>query len=398
MSINSRAPSIALLFCLYACLYAAFGVASPFWPRYFEARGVSAHELGILFAAGTFIRLFSGPLAGRFADLTQSLPGVLALTLCTSAILAIVLIGASGFWVLCLIYLAQSAALAPSTSLADALSLSAAASLHFEYGRLRGSASAAFVSGTVCAGFLIATTDISIIVWIHAAMLIAASATVVLVRQASNVATPSQSGPRVSFSLGLPQLWAVEPLRPVILVSALVYGSHALHDSFAMIRWNAAGIPPALTGLLWAEAVLAEVLMFILLGPFLLRQLGPRGAAALAAAAGVVRWVAMASSTSITVVALTQPLHGFTFALMHLACMQVMSVAVPQRLAASAQSAYGLGSGVMSMFLTGLSGYLYSAYGGEAYFLMALLCALAVAVSWRSFGANQPSTTIGVGW
>ena len=37
---------------LYATLYAAFGVASPS-PRFFEARGISASELGVLLGLGT---------------------------------------------------------------------------------------------------------------------------------------------------------------------------------------------------------------------------------------------------------------------------------------------------------------------------------------------------------
>jgi PPP family 3-phenylpropionic acid transporter len=33
---------------LYATIYAAFGVASPFWPLFFERRGLQAEQLGIL--------------------------------------------------------------------------------------------------------------------------------------------------------------------------------------------------------------------------------------------------------------------------------------------------------------------------------------------------------------
>jgi len=52
---------------LYALLYSAFGVASPFLPTFIEARGIPPEEIGMLFAAGTAIRLISAPLAGRVA-------------------------------------------------------------------------------------------------------------------------------------------------------------------------------------------------------------------------------------------------------------------------------------------------------------------------------------------
>jgi PPP family 3-phenylpropionic acid transporter len=63
---------------LYALMYAAFGVSSPFMPAFFEARGLVPEQLGLLFATGTAIRLISGPLCGRLADLTQALRAVLA--------------------------------------------------------------------------------------------------------------------------------------------------------------------------------------------------------------------------------------------------------------------------------------------------------------------------------
>src|SRR5438094_16518 len=76
----------------------------------------------------------------------------------------------------------------------------------------------------------------------------------------------------------------------VVLVAALVLGSHAMYDSFAVIRWTHAGISPAATGVLWSESVAAEVLVFLFLGPRLLRAVTPAGAMAVAAFCGVVRW------------------------------------------------------------------------------------------------------------
>ena len=69
----------------------------------------------------------------------------------------------------------------------------------------------------------------------------------------------------------------------VTVVAALVLGSHAMYDSFAVIRWREAGISPATIGVLWSESVAGEVLVFLLIGATLLRVLNPTGALALAA-------------------------------------------------------------------------------------------------------------------
>jgi len=59
---------------LYALMYGAFGVSSPFLPAFFEGRGLTPEQLGALFGAGTAIRLISGPACGRLADRTVRQP------------------------------------------------------------------------------------------------------------------------------------------------------------------------------------------------------------------------------------------------------------------------------------------------------------------------------------
>ena len=163
---------------------------------------------------------------------------------------------------------------------------------------------------------------------------------------------------------GVVALLRTPPLfRRVMLVSGLVLGSHAMHDTFAVIRWRAAGVSPATASLLWSESVVAEVIVFFLVGPALVKRLRPAGVLAFAATAGVVRWVTMASTTSVMALALVQPLHGFTFAALHLACMRLIQVIIPPHLAATAQALYALGAGAASALLTLASGRLYASLG-----------------------------------
>src|SRR5580698_9400553 len=88
-----------------------------------------------------------------------------------------------------------------------------------------------------------------------------------------------------------------------------------------------------------------------------LRWLGPAGAAALAASAGIVRWSVTAVTPWLPAMALVEPLHGLTFALLHLACMQMLSAIVPPALAATAQAIYGtVAVGAMTAIMTLVSG------------------------------------------
>jgi PPP family 3-phenylpropionic acid transporter len=360
---------------LYALMYAAFGVSSPFLPAFFAARGLAPEQLGMLLAAGTAIRLVSGPLCGRLADLVRALRAVLAACAALAALVALGLVSATGFPALLAVSVLHAAALAPITTLADALALAAAApraaGARFEYGWVRGTGSAVFVAGTLASGLAVGAWGLTSIVVVHAALLLAAAGATVLVPAPGR---PAAVG-RVPAT-GVVELLRTPVFRRVMLVSALVLGSHAMHDAFAVIRWSAAGITPALASVLWAESVAAEVVVFFLLGPALVGRLGPAGVVALAAGAGTLRWVVMAWTTDVTALALVQPLHGLTFAALHLACMRLIAASVAPHLAATAQAMYALGAGATTALLTLASGQLYASLGPRGFLVMALLCAV----------------------
>ncbi len=377
---NAQLNALRSFILLYVLMYAAFGVASPFWPRFFETRGMTPEQIGLLLGLGTMVRLIAGPVAGRIADRSQQLRGVLAAAAALAACLAFGLLWVGGFWIFLIVRLCQEAALAPTTSLADALALGASKSRaasgeRFEYGWVRGSASAAFVFGTMVAGQVIGWAQLTSIAWMHAVLLLGAAASATLLPAPDS---RTEAAPEPSSFRALRELMRIVVFRRVVLIAALVFGSHAMHDAFAVIRWNAAGISPTTISLLWSEAVVAEVIVFVLIGPRLIDAIGPGGAAAISSLSAVLRWIVMASSTDPLALAIVQPLHGLTFALLHLACMRLMGVAVPQHLAATGLAIYALGPGLVTALLTLSSGMLYARLGANGFLVMALLSALAL--------------------
>ena len=381
-----RIGALPAFIVLYATMYVAFGVASPFLPRYFESRGLTPEEIGLLLALGMMGRLVAGPFAGRLADQLGALRAVLATCAASAAAMALGLLTVEGFWLLVIVHMGHAVALAPIPTLADALALNAgtrtAIRTGFEYGWVRGAASAAFVVGTLIAGQVLVSAELTAIVWMHAALLAG-----VMVSSRFVPGLDARSAPRTTRAAsaigGISELLRIALFRRLLLIVALVYGSHAMYDSFAVIRWNAAGIGPAAVSVLWSESVAAEVLVFLLIGPALINRLGPSGAAVLAATAGIIRWMVMSQTTALTALALVQPLHGLTFALLHLACMRIIAAIVPAHLAATAQALYALSGGLATAALILLSGRLYGQLGGQAFLVMALICALALPSALR---------------
>lgn len=374
-------------FLLYGLMYAAFGVASPFWPRFFEERGVAPIELGFLLALGTAVRLVSGPVAGGIADRLRARVGTLTICIGLSALAALGLLPAYGFPLLLAVSVIQAAVLAPVTTLADAL-----ASRHsvrtadagvgeFEYGWVRGAGSAAFVAGTLIAGQIVGATGLASVVLLHAGLLLAAALVTPL-----SIKDLSQRAERAEAKVSAADFQALLRLplfRCLLAVAALVLGSHAMHDAFAVIRWNAAGIGPGMASVLWSLSVASEVAVFWVIGPSLLTRAGPAGAAAIAAAAGILRWTVMALSIDPLVLACVQPLHGLTFGLLHLACMRLLVQIVPSRLAATGQAIYAFAAASASGLFTLAAGSLYGHFGAHAFFAMAALCATALPLTAR---------------
>ena len=369
---------------VYVLLYAAFGVQSPFLPALLQERGLHAGEIGIVLAASTAIRVLAGPMVGHTADRLREHTRTLWTCAFAAAVAGLGYVTIRGFGGLLTVGLVHAAMLAPIVPISDALATTAARESEtgegrrFEYGWLRASGSAAFVVGTLLSGWGADQAGLTSIIWISGALLVAGGGAALLLPGLRS--SPAVLGRnRVSALRDSALLLQIAVFRRILLVAALIEGSHALNDTFAVIRWRAAGVSLPTVSVLWSESVLAEVLVFLLIGPTLIRHIGPGGACALAAGAGVIRWSVLACTTSPALLGLAQPLHGLTFALLHLACMRVIVLVVPLRLAATAQSIYGtLCIGLATALLTLASGALYERMGGLAFFVMAALCLLAL--------------------
>ena len=370
-------PALPKFLLLYAAMYGAYGVASPFLPAFVSARGLQPEDLGLVLAAGTAIRLISAPIAGRIADRLHALRMVLVVCIALGGAVTLGYLPAHGFALLLLLTLLHAAFLAPMTVLADALALGASRIARFEYGWARGAGSAAFIAGILLSGQLVGGFGLEAIIWSQAVLLLAAALAAARIPELPHAAQRAPAG-------GVLVLLRIPRFRNLVLAAALILGSHAMHDAFAVIRWTAAGVSASTASMLWALAVLAEVAVFFALGPRLIARLTPAGAIALAALAGALRWAVMAQTAALPALVLVQPLHGITFALLHLACMRLIAGVVPAGLEATAQALYAtVGIGAATALFTFLSGYLYARVGAQGFWVMCALCAAALPVAFR---------------
>ena len=360
---------------LYGTLYSAYGTESTYLPAFLLSHGLPVERIGLVLAAGIVVRIASGPAIGRLADRLRRRKQVLTVAAGLSGVVGGAYMIAFGFLPLLGVSMSHAAATASLAPLSDALSVGAAAEGRgFQYGWVRGAGSAAFVFGTLLSGQLVDRFGLACIIVTSSVLFLA------MALCAARVSTQREETGHSDATAGaFRSLWAISPYRRLIFVAVLVIGSHALNDAFAVISWRAAGYSSGAISLLWSDSVLAEVAVFLLLGPWLIGRFGPARCAGLSAAAGVLRWGVMGATNWMPALVGVQALHGLTFALIHLVAMGIIAKSVPERLVATAQTVYGtFALGIASAVLTFGSGYFYGWLGMRAFWAMAVLCAFAL--------------------
>ena len=378
---NSSFPGFALL---YIALYGAYGSESPFFPSFLASRSLSPGEIGTVLSLGTAVRLCFGPFLGMLAD-RYGTRRLLAIAAASAGGIGLLYLPSGSFSPLLVVSVLHSVSTASLAPLSDALALnSSARETAYPYGWVRGVGSASFLLGTLASGQLVVRFGL-------ASIIVASSVCfLMMVVPIPRLPPTSRAGRRPLFASILAIL-AIPAFRRILVVAAMVIGSHAMSDAFAVIHWRASGIGDGAIGALLAEAVGSEIVVFFLAGPFLLRRMGPAGCVMLAATAGALRWGVFAQTTVVSLLAATELLHGLTFSLVHLACMQVISASVPEEMSATAQTLYGtLCLGAASAVLTLASGIMFGAFGAEAFWSMAALSAAAAPIALALPGRGFP--------
>ena len=111
-----------------------------------------------------------------------------------------------------------------------------------------------------CQGQAIAQFDLTVIVVLQAGLFAIAAILHSACprgprRRPKRISPPVHEAARAASA----SLLAIPLYRRIVLVAALVFGSHAMHDSFAVIRWREAGIGSEMISVLWSELSLRAV-------------------------------------------------------------------------------------------------------------------------------------------
>lgn len=361
----------------YAAIFLAVGIHLPFWPAWLKFRGLDAAEISLILSVGVWIRAFANPFIAHFADRSGANKKIIMIA-AGGGVVTYALFGiADGFWMLFVVNVAASAMFMALIPLGENLASRASLEHGFDYGRVRLWGSITFILAAYAGGWVVEETGDAAILWMIVAAMIAA-----FIAGFGLPERPTRD-PATVPDVRFPAFALLRQKRFLVFIAAvsLLQSSHAVLYVFGTIHWRDAGIADDVIGALWAEGVIAEIILFAFSGAVVAR-VSPIRLMYISAAAGVVRWAILANTTDLTTLFATQWLHGLTFGAAHLAAMHHMLRTVPERMSASAQGLYsGFAIGLVMGLMMLVTGWLYAGYGGEAFYAMTLLSAAGGAVA-----------------
>ena len=377
---GSPLPAPFRLALFYAATFAVSGVHQPFWPVWLKAHGQGDAAITVLLSAGVFVRILSNPFVAHLADRQgERRRPMLRLAWSSLGVFALFALTQDFGWLLLLSVL-FGCLWAPIIPFGDNLTLLIVHAEKLDYGRIRRWGSISFMLCTAGAGWIVARRGAdAVLLMVLGCLLLNALICQLLPDRRVPAAAPAHGAP-------LRRLLRT-PLFPLFVVGAsLLQASHAVYYSFFALHLRRIGFDESVSGLLWSEGVVAEILLFSAGG--LVRRMNPTGLLLLGAAAGMVRWPLTAGATSLGLLVPLQLLHAFTFGAAHLGAMHFLSRAVPPAYSASAQSLYSALNGVLLALALLGAGPLYERVGAGAFHAMGAmsfaggLCCLLVARRW----------------
>ncbi len=359
----------------YGAIFLVVGFHMPFWPAWLQFRGLTPTEIGWILSTAAWIKIVGNPLIARIADRRGERRRPIIVLAAAALAVATLYLGATGFWQILAVTAIYAVAFSAMLPLADTLVLRASYRGGLDYGRIRLWGSITFILAALLGGRWLEGRSEEWILWL---VLGALGITFVASYLMPDSATPRSAVPAKAIRRFL----SVPTFVLFLSAAGLAQASHAVLMGFGTIHWRAAGIGDGVIGLLWAEGVVAEIVLFAF-GAWVLRRLGPGGLLVIGAGAGILRWWLTGLTTDVVWLVGLQLLHGLTFGATHLGAMHFLTRAAPQAISATAQSIYSaVALGIALGLAMPAAGLLYETFGAGAFQAMAAvsLAALLLAI------------------
>lgn len=389
---DNEASALALRMSLfYAASFLISGIYGPYFSAWLRGQGLSADYIAIVLSLPMFARMAAGPMLAFVAD--RSAKHRLVVQFLTVATLFGFLAPRVLDWTTGLVVIAviNAVALPSIVPIGEAFAIAGIQRFGLDYGRMRMWGSMMFVFANIAGGVALARFGPGSIL----SLLTVAAALTLAVTSLLPGALAAGHAARLQFH-EIGGLLRQPRFVQLLAATGAIQCSHGFFNTFATLAWQDRGISAGVIGLLWATAVVSEVLLFAFARRPLAR-LGGSGLLVLGGSAALVRWVVLGFDPPLPLLFALQALHGLTFGATHMGTIHDMARTIPQKLSATAQGIYAATtSGIATGLIVLASGPLYGLIGIHTYWVMSMIAALGLtlALRFRTLTLGQPISSI----
>jgi MFS transporter, PPP family, 3-phenylpropionic acid transporter len=367
---------------MYAAVFTIAGTYLPYLPVWLDWVGLSAREIAVIVALPMAVRIVATPAIAFAADRSGDHRRFLLLLASVALAAALALGWCASFWPILALSLLFAIANTTIMPLTETVAMGGVRVAGLDYGRMRVWGSLSFIAASFCGGWALDRFGPPAAVWLLACgAALTLFAAQLLPRHAGSSGRPAASRrPRIGLADALSLMRSRRFLTFLLAVGA-VQAAHAAFYAFGSLHWAAQGFSSGWAGVLWAIGVTVEIGLMAFSGA-VTRRVGAAELIVLGAVASVVRWLAMGLDPPLAALIVLQALHGVTYGATHIGAFYLITRAVPEAQAGTAQALYAsITAGIAMGGATLLSGQLYAAYGGRTYWAMAAIAGIGLAAS-----------------
>ncbi|MFC5451736.1 MFS transporter [Paenibacillus aestuarii] len=350
--------------------FMTMGIVTTFFPLYFDYKGYSKIEIGLLYSIGPFIGIATNLLWGFLSDRYQTVKKIMII-LIVGQLVTSVLVFTSNWFALLFVFLAVFFFFQqPVNSLNDSQLMLHVSSSGKSYASFRiwgsiGFAAAAGGFGLLLRHYGTGLTPVLCLLTIVISLVLA-----FLLKDAR------QSGKKMEFG-GMVNIFKSKKFVWFLILIILMAVSTRFNDGFLALYMRQMGASDSLIGYAWMTSALSEIPMF-----FLLSKYGHRfKELPLLAFAGIaysVRFFIMGFVHNPSWVILIQTLHSLSFGIFLFTAIRYMAQIIPDEYRSSGQAIFAAAWSSAAGLISGLvGGWVFDAFGGSTvYFIGAVLAML----------------------
>ncbi len=382
-------PASTRLTAYYFLHFAVIGAVVPFIALWFAWLGHPSWWIGLVVATPSFLMVTTTLTLGSWADRLGDWRTAIIVCNWLAMLLTgwwLFRTGALDLWIIWTLVGVISMAKQP---ILDAAALDLTRREGMNFGRIRAFGSIGFIVSLIASGQWYRNDGIAnfliVILAIGCLRLLAA-------HQLPRFRAAKALNNTKARSEEIPTLLRHPGFLCVLAGAALINASHAFYYTFGLLHWQSIGIGTTTGSLLWAVAIVVEV---VLMWQFtrLSKHVSARHCIAACGLAGLMRWGIMATDPGLVWLTIIQTLHALTFGLCFLATATFISRRIPPAHAARAQSVFAIMTTGSMATMTVFSGSLYEAFSGLSYIVMAVVATVGLALVMASYRSNLDEWT-----